>query len=102
MEYYKIKKNEQYRLKMDVLNQPQSIINTLRRIMLSEIPTFTLGQFDVETNTSVLYNEFTTHRLELIPVFSEITEVNPTVTFTLDKKCDDQVLHILSKDIKII
>ncbi len=42
--------------------------NTLRRIMMSEIPILAIDSVDVSINGSVLYNEVISHRLGLIPL----------------------------------
>eukprot|EP01038_Epipyxis_sp_PR26KG_P012534 gene12534-16812_t len=47
-----------------------SMANTLRRIMIAEVPTLTIDLVEFEDNTTVLQDEFLAHRLGLIPLRS--------------------------------
>lgn len=65
-------------LTFDVKNIDKSLLNALRRIMISEVPTIGFNtdygketDIIIEENTSSLHNEFLSHRLSLIPVHYE-------------------------------
>lgn len=47
-----------------------SVANTLRRIILAEVPTMAVELVNVEVNDTVLYDEFLAHRLGLLPLSS--------------------------------
>ena len=90
-------------LKFNVENIDVSLANSLRRIMISEVPCMAIELVKIINNTSCLNDEYIAHRLGLIPLLSarvdefQFTQDCPCkpgdpcnqckVEFTLKRKC---------------
>ncbi|KAL9649932.1 hypothetical protein ABK040_008667 [Willaertia magna] len=93
-------------------NVDTSIANSLRRIMIAEVPTLAIDLVEFESNNSVLHDEFIAHRLGLIPLTSEsVNKFNYakdcqcdshcekcSVELLLNVKCTDTFRDVLSSD----
>ena len=75
-------------------------VNTLRRIMLSELPKLAIDDVIIYDNTSPLFAEIISHSLELIPIPTDLS----LMVFRKDCKCKDKgcpsctVRYTLSKE----
>ncbi len=62
--------------------------NTLRRLVMSEVPTLAIEEVDFKTNNSILYDEIVAHRLGLVPLKTDpkLADEKTQVKFTLKAK----------------
>ncbi len=80
-----------------------SVANALRRIMIAEIPTYSIDpdSIDFEINSSMLHSSFLSKRLQLIPInYSTINKYDiQNINISLDKKNNtDHMINITSDD----
>lgn len=82
----KIKINEvrEDYLNFDLYDTDISMANSLRRIMIAEVPTICIDLVDFEENSSCLQDEFLAHRLGLIPLRSK----TPLSEWNFHHECD--------------
>lgn len=100
-------------IKFVLENTSVSFANSLRRLLLSEIPTLSIDLVEIEKNYTVLSDELVVHRLGLIPIYSGDTLKYKeecmcsshcdqcAVVGTIDVyNSDSSVRFVTSKDIK--
>ncbi|KAK4254680.1 hypothetical protein QN277_010028 [Acacia crassicarpa] len=104
-------------VKFELRDTDASIANSLRRVMIAEVPTVAIDLVEIEVNSSVLNDEFIAHRLGLIPLTSDRAMAMRfsrdcdacdgdgqcefcSVEFHLRVKCmTDETLDVTSKDL---
>ncbi|KAI0998644.1 DNA-directed RNA polymerase II subunit [Podosphaera aphanis] len=100
----------------ELQNVDLGFANSLRRVVLAEVPTLAIDLVDVEANTSVLPDELLSHRIGLIPlvsknvddvIYSRDCECDQycelcSVTLSLQAKCtSDEVMRVYARDLVV-
>lgn len=67
-------------------NVSTAYANTLRRIIIAEVPTMAIEFVNIRENTSPLHDEFLSHRLGLIPLYSNTVD---SFNYPLECTCMD-------------
>ena len=91
-------------LEFTIQNTNVSIINGIRRTLLTNIPTSVIDskQSDFYKNTGRLHNEILKQRLDCIPVHIKDTSVLSDLLLEVDMTNDtDSLMYITSRDFKI-
>ena len=58
---------EEGKLSFIIKDSTPAFANTLRRIMIEEVPTMAIEEIEFRKNNSILYDEIIAHRLGLTP-----------------------------------
>lgn len=64
----KILERDALNLKVYIEGVRPSLVNSIRRVVISEVPVFAIDQVIIVNNTSSMYDEMLAHRLGLIPL----------------------------------
>ena len=64
----KILSSDEKILTLELSGFDVSVVNALRRVMISEVPTIAIDQVEIKTNTSIMYDEMLSHRIGLVPL----------------------------------
>ena len=100
-----------------LLNTDLAFANSLRRVIISEVPTIAVDMVEVKENTSPLFDDFIVHRIGLVPLVSDDVDnykfplqcsckdgcKECNVNFIISKKCDnsykEDTIEVTSDDI---
>ena len=107
--------NDGKAMAFDVVDVDVSLVNAIRRAIIANVSTVAFS-FDpnksnndivIHTNTGALHNEFLGHRLSLVPIHLNKTEIESfdprNYKFLLHKKNDgNQMMDVTSKDIDVL
>ena len=111
--YFKnFNKSDSNSINFELHNLDLSFVNSLRRIIISEVPTvgfrtepYTKSTIKIIKNTSSLHNEFISHRIGMIPVgFKDVDNYDPLeYKFILKIRNEtSEIINVTTKDIKVM
>ena len=111
--YFKnINKLDSNTIQFEIHNLDLSLVNSLRRIIISEVPTvgfrtepYTKSTIKIIKNTSSLHNEFISHRIGMIPIgFKDVDNYDPLeYKFILKIRNEtSEIINVTTKDIKVM
>ena len=96
----------------EIRNLDLSFVNSLRRIIMSEVPTvgfrtepYTKSTIKIIKNTSSLHNEFISHRIGMIPVgIKDVDNYDPLqYKYILNIKNETtEIINVTTKDINVM
>ena len=78
----KLLKKQNNKLTFLIKDTNPAFVNTLRRIMISEVPTLAVKKVTFVKNNSALFDEVIAHRLGMLPLKTDLESYN------LQEKCD--------------
>ena len=92
---------EQGKLSFILKDSNPVFANTLRRLMVGEVPTMAIEDIDFLKNNSILYDEMIAHRLGLIPLKTDLKSYNlPDKCKCEGKGCNRCQLKMVLKNTK--
>lgn len=68
----KIVENNDNRVVLEFNNVPRQYVNAIRRLSISEVPTFAIDDVVMLENSSVMHDEAVAHRLGLVPLRTDL------------------------------
>jgi DNA-directed RNA polymerase subunit L len=88
-------------LKMNIYNLDTCIVNSFRRIVLSDVVGNAFGNIIFRTNTSIINNEILAHRLSLIPLDIDIDDIDNICVELEVSNSDYDKTFVTSSDLKV-
>ena len=70
--------NEDFELKFILRETTPAYTNTLRRIMLLDVPSLAIQKVIIRENNTAMFDEYIAHRLAMIPIWSDIDYIETT------------------------
>lgn len=95
MDYFHNIKHNKLELSFIVSNIETCLLNAIRRTLLSNVETNAFNDIKIYKNTSVLHDEFISHRIGLIPLPSTIEKINISIDITNQS---ENILNIYTSD----
>lgn len=83
----------------DINNGDLSLVNSIRRIILSDVETYAFDEVKITKNTSVMNDNFLKSRIELIPIIYNFKDNLDDLVFKLNIKSNMPSQRIYSKDL---
>jgi len=74
-------KKDENKISFIIKDSNAAFVNTLRRIIIGEVPTMAVEEVEFRKNNSILYDEMIAHRLGLMPLKTDLKSYN------LPEKC---------------
>ena len=105
-------------IEFQLSNVDLAFANSLRRVIISEVPTMAIDMVQVKENTSPLFDDFVVHRIGLVPLKSEgidnyrfplactcksgcgKCQVEYDISVKCDENCKDDTMEVTSNHIK--
>ena len=83
-------------IRFELTNTDVSMANSLRRIMIAEVPTLCIDKVEIKSNTTNMPDEFLAHRLGLIPLRStkKMSEYNYMHLCDCEDGCEKCTIRI--------
>ncbi|KAJ8903407.1 hypothetical protein NDN08_004515 [Rhodosorus marinus] len=92
----KILEKEKDRIVFELIGIDAPIANTIRRILLSEVPTMAIEKVSFFANSSVIHEEILAHRLGLIPL-----DVDPNLFDYMEEGAEPSEVNALKFRLKV-
>jgi DNA-directed RNA polymerase II subunit RPB3 len=107
---------EPHRVDFRLSSVDLAFANSLRRVILAEVPTVALDLIEIENNTSVIPDEMLAHRLGLVPLNAKNCEqdleytrdcdcedhcVRCSVTLSLHVRCERGIMSVYARDLMV-
>lgn len=95
-----IRKEEGNYMQFVIAGVDLDIVNSLRRVMISEVPTLAIEEVLVKHNTTILPDEMIAHRLGLIPLTD--TDLKEATFILNSREQSDKVKTVYSDDLIVM